>query len=103
MSTTASRAHASARAVSANNLLASFISPLTNQRTDEYGGSIEQRMKFPLEVSRACRAVFPAHKPMSVRLSATDWYPGGLTSEELVRVGQLLKEAGALRAELIVI
>ena len=54
-------------------LLASFISPLTNQRTDEYGGSLENRMRFPLEVFRAMRAAWPDEKPMSVRISATDW------------------------------
>jgi anthraniloyl-CoA monooxygenase len=76
-------------------LLASFISPLTNQRTDDYGGSIDNRMRFPLEVFRAVRAVWEAEKPMSVRISATDWHPDGLTGEELVRVAELLKEAGA--------
>jgi anthraniloyl-CoA monooxygenase len=76
-------------------LLASFISPLTNQRTDEYGGSIENRMRFPLDVFRAARAVWPPEKPMSVRISATDWHPDGLTGEELVRVAELLQEAGA--------
>src|SRR5687767_11892780 len=65
-------------------LLASFISPLTNRRTDAYGGSIENRMRFPLEVWRACRAVWPERKPMSVRISATDWAPGGLTGEDLM-------------------
>ena len=54
-------------------LLASFISPLTNKRTDEYGGSLENRMRFPLEVFRAMRAAWPDDKPMSVRISATDW------------------------------
>lgn len=75
-------------------LLASFISPLTNRRTDEYGGEIGSRMRFPLEVFSACRAVWPAHKPMSVRLSATDWYPGGLSGEELLAAATLLKNAG---------
>jgi anthraniloyl-CoA monooxygenase len=76
-------------------LFASFISPLTNQRTDEYGGPIENRARFPLELFAACRAVWPEHKPMSVRISATDWYPGGLTGDELIRLTRLLKEAGA--------
>jgi anthraniloyl-CoA monooxygenase len=76
-------------------LLASFISPLTNRRNDEYGGTIENRMRFPLEVFRAARAVWFPEKPMSVRISATDWHPDGLTGEELVRVAELLKEAGA--------
>jgi anthraniloyl-CoA monooxygenase len=75
-------------------LLASFISPLTNQRTDEYGGSIENRMRFPLEVFRACRAAWPEGKPMSARISATDWAPGGLSGEDLVAMARLLKAAG---------
>jgi anthraniloyl-CoA monooxygenase len=75
-------------------LLASFISPLTNQRTDDFGGSIENRMRFPLEVFRACRAVWPEKKPMSVRLSATDWAPGGLTGEDLMAAARMLKAAG---------
>ena len=54
-------------------LLASFISPLTNKRTDEYGGSLENRLRFPLEVFRAMRKAWPDDKPMSVRISATDW------------------------------
>lgn len=75
-------------------LLASFISPLTNRRSDEYGSSIENRMKFPLEVFNACRAVWPEHKPMSVRLSATDWAPGGLSQNDLVAAAKMLKAAG---------
>jgi len=75
-------------------LLASFISPLTNRRTDEFGGSIENRMRFPLEVFRACRAAWPQKKPMSVRISATDWAPGGLTGEDLMAAARMLKEAG---------
>jgi anthraniloyl-CoA monooxygenase len=75
-------------------LLASFISPLTNRRTDAYGGSIENRMRFPLEVWRACREVFPKEKPMSVRISATDWAPGGLSGEDLVALARMLKAAG---------
>src|SRR5579862_5189598 len=58
-------------------LLASFLSPLTNRRTDEYGGSLENRMRYPLEVFEAVRAAWPASKPMSVRVSATDWVEGG--------------------------
>ncbi len=54
-------------------LMASFLSPLTNRRTDDYGGSLENRLRFPLEVFDAMREVWPAHKPMSVRISATDW------------------------------
>src|SRR3989475_10960227 len=75
-------------------LLASFISPLTNQRSDAYGGSIENRMRFPLEVFRACRAVWPERKPMSARISATDWAPGGLSGAELIAFTRALKEAG---------
>jgi len=75
-------------------LLASFISPLTNKRNDSYGGSIENRMRFPLEVFRACRSAWPERKPMSVRISATDWAPGGLSGEDLVAMSRMLKEAG---------
>jgi anthraniloyl-CoA monooxygenase len=75
-------------------LFASFISPLTNARSDEYGGSIENRMRFPLEVFRACRAAWPGAKPMSVRISATDWAPGGLPAEDLMALARMLKEAG---------
>src|SRR5881409_1197856 len=71
-------------------LLASFISPLTNQRTDGYGGSLEQRMRFPLDVFDAVRAVWPAEKPMSVRISAVDWFPGGMEPEDAVEVARLL-------------
>src|SRR5262249_23619258 len=59
------------------SLWASFISPLTNRRDDDYGGLLDRRMRFPLEVFDAVRAAWPAHKPMSVRISAVDWYPGG--------------------------
>jgi anthraniloyl-CoA monooxygenase len=75
-------------------LLASFISPLTNQRTDEYGGSLENRMRFPLEVFRAMRKVWPNEKPMSVRISATDWQDGGLTGDDAVAVARMFAEAG---------
>ncbi|BEP59601.1 bifunctional salicylyl-CoA 5-hydroxylase/oxidoreductase [Variovorax sp. V213] len=76
-------------------LLSAFISPLTNQRTDEYGGGIEARCRYPLEVFRAMRAVWPADKPMSVRISAHDWAPGGNTDADAVVVARLFKEAGA--------
>ena len=76
-------------------LLASFISPLTNHRRDEYGGPIEARMSFPLEVFNACREVWPDHKPTSVRLSASDWSPGGLSGNDLVAAARILKDAGA--------
>jgi anthraniloyl-CoA monooxygenase len=75
-------------------LLASFISPLTNHRADEYGGSLENRMRFPLEVFRAMRAVWPSDKPMSVRISATDWVDGGLTADDAVEVARLFAAAG---------
>jgi len=75
-------------------LLASFISPLTNRRTDEYGGPLENRMRFPLEVFDAVRAAWPAHKPMSVRISAVDWAPGGVDSAEAVEIARLFKAHG---------
>jgi anthraniloyl-CoA monooxygenase len=75
-------------------LIASFISPLTNTRKDEYGGSLENRMRFPLEVFRAMRAAWPDEKPMSVRISATDWQDGGLTGDDAVEVARLFAEAG---------
>jgi anthraniloyl-CoA monooxygenase len=75
--------------------LSSFISPLTNQREDEYGGSLENRCRYPLEVFRAMREVWPCEKPMSVRISANDWVPGGLTPEDSVTVARLFCEAGA--------
>jgi anthraniloyl-CoA monooxygenase len=75
-------------------LLASFISPLTNRRKDKFGGPIENRMCWPLEVFRACREVWPAEKPMSARISATDWAPGGLSGEDLVAMTRMLKDAG---------
>lgn len=75
-------------------LLASFLSPITNQRRDDYGGSLENRMRFPLEVFASVRAAWPAAKPMSVRLSATDWIPGGLTGNDSVRIAQALADAG---------
>ena len=76
-------------------LLSSFISPLTNRRADDYGGPIENRLRYPLEVFRACRAVWPQAKPMSVRISATDWAPGGLTESDLLAAARAFKEAGA--------
>ncbi len=72
-------------------LLASFISPLTNTRTDEYGGSLENRMRFPLAVFDACRAAWPAHQPMSARISAVDWLPGGIDAEDATQIARLLK------------
>ena len=75
-------------------LLASFISPLTNKRTDEYGGALENRLRFPLEVFRAMRKAWPDEKPMSVRISATDWQDGGLTGDDAVAVARAFAEAG---------
>ncbi len=76
-------------------LLSSFISPLTNQRTDQFGGSLENRCRYPLQVLRAMRAAWPAHKPMSVRISAHDWVEGGITPDDAVAMARLFKEAGA--------
>jgi anthraniloyl-CoA monooxygenase len=76
-------------------LMSSFISPLTNQRGDEYGGSLENRCRYPLEVFRAMREVWPSAKPMSVRISAHDWVSGGITPDDSVDVARLFKEAGA--------
>ena len=75
-------------------LLASFISPLTNTRTDEYGGSLDNRLRFPLEVFDACRAVWPADKPMSARISAVDWMPGGMEPDDAVEVARTLNAHG---------
>ena len=75
-------------------LLASFISPLTNRRTDEYGGSLENRLRFPLEVFEAMRAAWPSHKPMSVRISATDWAEGGISGDDAVKIARAFGEAG---------
>jgi anthraniloyl-CoA monooxygenase len=75
-------------------LLSSFLSPLTNQRQDEYGGSLEARARYPLEVFDACRAVWPAEKPMSVRLSATDWVDGGFEGDQAVEFSRMLREHG---------
>ena len=76
-------------------LLSSFISPLTNLRTDEYGGGLANRLRYPLEVFRAMRAVWPQHLPMSVRISAHDWVPGGVTPDEAIDIARAFKEAGA--------
>ncbi len=75
-------------------LLHTFISPVSNQRTDEYGGSLENRMRFPLEVFTAMRAVWPDDKPMAVRVSAVDWVEGGLTAVEAVEIARMLHAAG---------
>lgn len=75
-------------------LLASFLSPLTNTRTDAYGGTLENRLRYPLEVFRALRAMWPARKPMSVRISATDWAEGGITGDDAVKIAEAFHEAG---------
>ena len=76
-------------------LLSSFISPLTNLRTDEWGGSPENRLRFPLEVFRAVREAWPQNLPMSVRISATDWVEGGITPDDAVQIARAFKAAGA--------
>jgi anthraniloyl-CoA monooxygenase len=77
-------------------LISSFISPKSNSRQDEYGGSLENRMRYPLEVFEAMRAVWPAQKPMSVRISANDWVGDeGVTPEEAVEIAKAFSHAGA--------
>ena len=75
-------------------LLSSFITPLANQRTDEYGGSIENRVRYPLEVCGAMRAAWPIDRPMSVRISATDWVADGLTAEDALVAARAFADAG---------
>src|SRR6202162_3764140 len=75
-------------------LLASFISPLTNTRNHAYCVSLENRLRFPLEVFAAMRAAWPAHKPMSVRISATDWAQGGVTGDDAVQIARAFCEGG---------
>ena len=76
-------------------LLSAFMSLLTNTRDDDYGGSLENRCQYPLEVFRAIRAVWPEDRPMSVRISAHDWAPGGNTPDDAVAIARLFKGAGA--------
>jgi anthraniloyl-CoA monooxygenase len=76
-------------------LLASFLSPLTNQRQDEFGGDLAGRLKFPLQVLRDVRKAWPSERPMSVRISATDWKTGGLSEDDLIAIARAFKEAGA--------
>lgn len=76
-------------------LLSGFLSPLTNHRTDAYGGSPEKRLRFPLEVFDAVRAVWPGDRPMTVRISATDWAEGGVTAEDAVAVARAFAAHGA--------
>src|SRR6476660_3727632 len=72
-----------------------FITPLTNRRTDEYGGSLENRMRYPLEVFRAVRKVWPEGKPVSVRISAHDWAgPDGIRPQDAVTISRILAEEG---------
>jgi len=75
-------------------LLSTFLSPLTNVRTDEYGGDIAARLRFPLEVFDAVRKLWPAERPISVRISATDWAPGGITDADTLAVARALKDHG---------
>lgn len=75
-------------------LFASFLSPLTNRRDDEYGGSIENRVRYPLEVFQAMRDVWPALKPMSIRISASDWAPGGITEDDVLATVRAFEQAG---------
>jgi anthraniloyl-CoA monooxygenase len=76
-------------------LLSTFISPLTNQRPDAYGGSLENRCRYPLDVFAAIRAAWPQDKPISVRISAHDWVEGGITPDNAVAIAKLFKQAGA--------
>ncbi|HEY9238379.1 MAG TPA: bifunctional salicylyl-CoA 5-hydroxylase/oxidoreductase [Burkholderiaceae bacterium] len=76
-------------------LLSSFISPLTNQRTDEFGGTLANRLRYPLEVFKTVRAAWPQHLPMSVRISAHDWVEGGITPDDAVEIARAFKAAGA--------
>lgn len=75
-------------------LLSSFISPLTNQRDDQYGGHLENRLRFPLALVKAVRDVWPTSKPLAVRISATDWVEGGTTVDEAVQIGQAMQAVG---------
>jgi anthraniloyl-CoA monooxygenase len=76
-------------------LLSGFLSPVTNRRTDDYGGSLENRLHFPLSVFAAMRAVWPADRPMTVRISATDWIEGGNTVDDAVEIARAFVGAGA--------
>jgi anthraniloyl-CoA monooxygenase len=76
-------------------LLSAFLSPLTNQRTDAYGGTLENRLRWPIEVFTAMRAVWPEGAPMSVRISAHDWVEGGNTLEDAIEIARAFKQAGA--------
>jgi anthraniloyl-CoA monooxygenase len=76
-------------------LLSSFITPVMNNRTDEYGGALGNRMRYPLEIFRAVRLVWPAEKPISLRISANDWVgQQGITPQDAVEIARMLQEAG---------
>ena len=75
-------------------LLHQFLSPIANKRTDQYGGSLQNRLRYPLEVFEAMRAAWPSHKPMSVRISATDWADGGISGDDAVLIARAFGEAG---------
>jgi len=76
-------------------LLHEFLSPIANKRTDQYGGSLQNRMRYPLEVFEAVRAVFPAHKPVGVKVSSTDWVEGGWDLAQTIEYVRELKQRGA--------
>lgn len=76
-------------------LLSSFLTPVSNQRTDEYGGALENRLRFPLEVFDAMRAVWPEDRPMFVRISAADWVPEGISFDDVLEIARAFKEHGA--------
>ena len=76
-------------------LLSSFISPLTNRRDDDYGGSLDNRLRYPVEVFKAVRAAWPQDRPISVRISAHDWVEGGITPADAVEIARAFKAAGA--------
>ena len=76
-------------------LLSAFITPLRNQRTDEYGGTLHNRLRYPLEVFAAMREVWPMERPISVRISATDWVDGGISGDDAVQIARAFKDAGA--------
>ena len=75
-------------------LLASFLSPLTNRRGDEFGGNVQGRLRFPLQVLRAVRAAWPQEKPLSARISATDWADGGLSEADLIAIVRAFRDEG---------
>jgi anthraniloyl-CoA monooxygenase len=76
-------------------LLSAFITPLRNHRTDEYGGTLQNRLRYPLELFAAMRAVWPSERPISVRISATDWVEGGISGDDAVEIARAFKSSGA--------